>query len=685
MSGVLLLVAAVAAIAPERAEASWLSTLLGLFHKSPASSGPVQSPAVTGALSVDAGAESEFSDLMNALWTRIRPQVEQGIKTGLAQQVGQKHGNFTIEKLDVTSLDLTRAPAVTSTPLSSGGTYTGERLEVQLPGDTGGWSLSIDGRVAYDVNVNLGFTTLSTTLHEDVGISVTQLRGTDDVDVDATDPGAPKIANASHPVLDFDLSLSTNQSIVNSVLSFLKPVIHLVLSIELENVFSQLDPLVNSVKGKPGAPWGVGGPGFTPFAYQPDLRQAALWASEDMMNDHTPFGTVYECDFSSPVYRQGTVTNYSGLGDSPIWTGSYLTGEALRFAATGDQKAEANAKKVVQGIKLLLDVQDPNSGRLSRYAVPLSDPFGQKLLPIGGTQWIATVGGQQYVCDENISRDQHDGVMMGLSVAYDYFTDPQLKQDCATLIQRIVDFLESTGWNALRRDGSVSAPFIQSPVAIVGFTAAAERTDPGKYSAMRTKHGRIAGFDWIGTWISTFDPLDSYFKWNLGHTTFFTAMRLETDPDRYRHLERSFTIMRRCVGHHRNSWFDGVEAALDPSKRATLGPIVTDDLRRIVWRGRRDRTVTNSTDPTIQQAQYTGLLATPLGSLSLFGQSLPLGTQSPVTVAKYPIPVEKRPNSDFLWQRNPFDLDGAGDPHHQSPGVDVILPYWLGRYEGFVP
>src|SRR5581483_4437344 len=240
----------------------------------------------------------------------------------------------------------------------------------------------------------------------------------------------------------------------------------------------------------------------------------------------------------------------------------------------------------------------------------------------------------------------------------------------------------STGWNALRRDGSVSAPFVQSPAAIVAFTAAAERTDPAKYGAMRAKHGRIASFDWIGTMVGCIDPLDSYYKWNLGHTVYFTALRLETDPDRYKHLEKSFAIMRHAVGHHRNAWFDGVEAALDAQKRPALSAQITDDLRRLVWRGRRDRTVINSQDPTIAQATYQAGIQVP-GGVTIGGYGVPVGS-APHVVAKYPVPVEKRPNSDFIWQRNPFDLDGNGDPHHQAPGVDIVLPYWLGRYYGFV-
>ena len=55
------------------------------------------------------------------------------------------------------------------------------------------------------------------------------------------------------------------------------------------------------------------------------------------------------------------------------------------------------------------------------------------------------------------------------------------------------------------------------------------------------------------------------------------------------------------------------------------------------------------------------------------------------TVAKFPIVVDHRISTDFLWQRSPFDLDAGGDPHEQAPGVDMVLPYWMARQYGLVP
>lgn len=48
--------------------------------------------------------------------------------------------------------------------------------------------------------------------------------------------------------------------------------------------------------------------------------------------------------------------------------------------------------------------------------------------------------------------------------------------------------------------------------------------------------------------------------------------------------------------------------------------------------------------------------------------------------ASRPLPVERRPPADFLWQRSPTDLDGVQGDTWREPGVDFLTPYWMLRY-----
>jgi hypothetical protein len=53
-------------------------------------------------------------------------------------------------------------------------------------------------------------------------------------------------------------------------------------------------------------------------------------------------------------------------------------------------------------------------------------------------------------------------------------------------------------------------------------------------------------------------------------------------------------------------------------------------------------------------------------------------------MADAPLPARLRPFTDFLWQRNPFEI-GHGVPiegFEQSPGLDLTEPFWLARHLG---
>jgi hypothetical protein len=49
-----------------------------------------------------------------------------------------------------------------------------------------------------------------------------------------------------------------------------------------------------------------------------------------------------------------------------------------------------------------------------------------------------------------------------------------------------------------------------------------------------------------------------------------------------------------------------------------------------------------------------------------------------------PLPVPVRVPTDFLWQRDPFQLVGGGRGLIEGAGIDYILPYWMSRYYGVI-
>jgi hypothetical protein len=636
--------------------------------------------ATTGPLSLPAAAQAELDKEIANTWSVLEPSLVKTLTSAVAGQSGSVHGNLTIDSLALTSQSFTAPPRVAITPIVTAGVYAGEHLQADLPGNGATWSLEISGQVTYDLHVKLLFFTVTKHLTESFTIDVTGIHASEGLDLDTSDPTLPVCTKTGNIQLDYKLGLKVGNPILNVLVALLQPVIDKLLRQHVDAALQGLDAQIAPLAGLPNkTPYGSGAPPRAPFGQQPDLEKAALGVDADIQQWHLPYGTILGVVFSDPTYGQGTPVGYTGHGDSAIWSGHYLAGESFRYAVTKDPAAATNAARSLAGIEDLLDAEKPGGGQLSRCVVPIG-ALSAAGLQTDPTSFTTMLHGKPYVALDHISRDQYLGVMLGLGCAYDFLDDPTQKALAASLISRVVDYLVASDWVAMQHDQvSMSAPFIQSADKMVMFTALAAHVAP-RFQAVRDEVGPLAYVQWLGEWTGLLDPLGGYYSWNLGTGARYHEMRLETDPGRFMAEQRAHAMERRGIGHHENAWFQTVDAAVDPTLAATVAPEILDELRRWTARSRRQFTATNSKDPTIEQATY---------SVPLSFQKNPSGTGTlvPVTVteAKYPIAVEKRCATDYLWQRDPFQLDGNGDPHEQAPGVDLVLPYWMARYYKLVP
>ena len=152
------------------------------------------------------------------------------------------------------------------------------------------------------------------------------------------------------------------------------------------------------------------------------------------------------------------------------------------------------------------------------------------------------------------------------------------------------------------------------------------------------------------------DDHSSYFKFNLAFINLFSLIRLEANSSNRGWYEKGFDEVRATTDNHLNAHFNMIDRALhgpnrvrDAQTRAILDAWLKRSRRDVFvdWRGK----IASCGDPEL---------------------------------ACHPIPVEDRPPSDFLWQLNPFQLDGGGSGIIETAGIDYILPYWMGRYYGVV-
>jgi hypothetical protein len=631
-------------------------------------------------LALPPATQAELDKQLAGTWTKIVPELDAALLKAVAAQSGTQHGALTISSLSVPNHDFSAAPRLSMVPSAARGAHGahGEHVEVDLPGPGRGWFVELKGHVEYVLQVKVWFVKITKHFSEDVTIDVRAIHASEGFDLDTTDPTLPVCTKTGNVQLDYKLNVHTSSALLNVVLFFAKPFIDKLLRDQVDKALQALDLRITPLAGLPNkTPWGANGPARAPFAQQPDLEKAALALEADIQKWHVPYNQLLSAYFDDPTYGKGNVTEYTHIQDSAIWTGHYLAAECFRWAVTKDPAAQDNAARLLSGIEDLLDAETPGGGHLVRCTLPLTAPGAKAML--GYPDFFATtLHGQPYVANEHISRDQYLGVMLGLGCAHDFLDDPASKQRAGDLAGRIVDYLVANDWVAMAHDNKTPvAPFVQSTDKMVMFTAIAAHANP-RFQRVRDEIAPLVSLEWLSEWIGLLDPLDGYFGWNLGNGTRYHAMRLETDPARFMALERAHEIERRGIGHHENAWFQCVDAAVEPALAPQVAPEILDELRRWVARSRRMFSTQLSTDPSIPHATYT----------APFGVQKGPGGASLVAVARleatYPIAVERRCGSEYLWQEDPFQLDNPGDPHEQHPGEDLVLPYWMGRFYNLV-
>ncbi len=371
----------------------------------------------------------------------------------------------------------------------------------------------------------------------------------------------------------------------------------------------------------------------------------ALAISANIQAKHLPFGTIVDPIYSAPTSDQ--IVGYTRCGDSAIWTGAYLAAEAFRYKVTQSPAALTNVKAAVAGIKALTDVTAINL--LARCMVLKSSPFAAGISMEEAPNGVHTA--DPWIWVGNTSRDQYTGVIFGLAIAYDMVDDATVKTSISDLVTRLVRYLTGNNWTVKMPDGSSSTTFLPRPDEILTLIQVGRHVNPNQFSTYYTEQRILLGDTGAVLAPPGVDAIDnsSYFKFNLAYMSFYNLVRLESSFTKAIY-EKAYEIERNHTASHQNAFFDIVDRALrgpDAGRDAEARALLDQWLQR----SRRD--------------QYVDQRAVvPVCGLQ----------------ACQPVPVPLRPPTDFLWQRDPFQLTGGGSGVIESSGVDYILPYWMARY-----
>ncbi len=631
----------------------------------------------------DAPGISAYNELIANGWPHLAPRIELEVKAALQNAVGNALNGLSVLSLTSVDLDVSAAPAI-------GVQHQGsvENLNIYAPAHPGSWSLRLNTVLGGTVPINLFGISTQIAIQAPMTLTVSGIQATAPVHLDLVSNAVPELLSAGTPALQLQIALTSTSPILNTVTGLvtqlLDPIVRAALMVGVIYAQHEIGLLLQSMPND--ADWGKGGPGVQPLATTVPLEPLALGVSDEIQRHHIPHGNMYPTNFDQPD-QGGQVTSYRGHGDSALWTGAYLATEAYRFDLTGDPHALTRVDDILFAYDVMSRVASaPREGLLARSVIPESSPHHAVITPYDN-YFTGEVDGIRYGALGDTSRDSYSGTMFGLGQTYHRL--PTKRGKIRPIISRLLTYLEAHAWTVYKAPGQpnnfgpgadISVTFVQAPQQVLAFSTIGRVVDPVKWGPLHQRVSSLASILWLPTWISAQEVHESSYKLNLFHLNLTTLVEFETDPDRYRNYLQVLRIVRNTVAHHENPWYDAAYAVALPTAAAAKAPEIEACLQRWALRPRRGFAVQNSQDPTIQTAMHVPTTPNHTGTP---GSSIMTGPR-PQEVAVFPVPIEKRPSTAFLWSSSPFDLDGARNRKEQQPGVDLLLPYWLSRNHGIL-
>jgi len=472
-------------------------------------------------------------------------------------------------------------------------------------------------------------------------------------------------------------------------------------------------------------------------------RAYTQWLHRDGML----YGGVGNARYSDPG-TYANVIGLGGLGDSAIWTGTYLAAEALRLRATGAADARANVIDLVETLHLWFNVTG-QPGLLARYVAPAGGghPVALYDLDCAAVRAHCDVpyGGQSYDYLGHISRDQYQGVMLGYALAYEAL-GAEDESTRALIRQDVVEFV---GELMTERSVPIAITYNGSPIPAFSVTMrftilAPDEMTNGELQLIvdtnNTEASEMYGFqefipnlrDVLGQMpvIGGLVPdlprsgsgvmLASFFR--VGMVVTDGVVGYESDHaamvDYYENhsgqggnvndwlaIASLWLYNGTCGGSYYAN--NIVAEPMYNLARLETDPALSAVIQNDVLHGRLWAEHQGTKNPFfyfMYAANYPGADASiaPAGAAQLAGFPPPPRIKVPVDLVSDPqyqpheagctdqvdhtmaVDVADRVVSDFIWQRHPWGLSDGGDLAQTFPGIDYLAAYWFGRHHGYL-
>ncbi len=374
---------------------------------------------------------------------------------------------------------------------------------------------------------------------------------------------------------------------------------------------------------------------------------------------------------SSHLERPGDLSsNWLNPSDNDgLWTAMYGAAECFRFAATKSPEALARARRAIEAVLKLEEVTG-RPGYPARSYIRKGDWRGQ------GGVWHWTLDGEiEWKADT--SSDEIVGHFYLFAIAYDLLPDPALRNRIRTTAVRIVDHILDHGLNLTDVHGQPtywgrwSKDYFATPrgrgdgplnaLELLSFLLVTHHlTGEARYLAAYDRLIDREGYLSIATQLKELREEINYSDEELAMLPFYTVFRYEKNAGRLALYRQALDAWWQNIQREKNPLWMFIYQTAWPNRRLDLADAAFTLYRipmdLISWR------VDNSWRTDIKWS----------GELDRFGKRQALTW----------IPPDERPI--MKWNSNPFVVNGGDDGTSEDDGAFFLLPYWMGRYHGFL-
>ena len=395
------------------------------------------------------------------------------------------------------------------------------------------------------------------------------------------------------------------------------------------------------------------------------LSQKAEAQWQELHRYLLPFGQVVDVFWADKT--QTTAIRYDTVGDSACWTGHYLAALAFRYRATKDPAMLRRVKDTLAVLDLLTKVSG-RTGYIARSAGPAAADSYREYYKVYGRgedperpglgKW-AYRGDAPYsnlVWLGNSSRDTYIGFNLGLAAVWANVDNAEVRARIKEIVVAVGNRMVEDKWSVIDGKGHTTRP---TPTFKLSWMRTIATVAPDSFPEVLREYEESIGAA-LKTPRRTYSKTyREYFANNLSFAMAYSLYAMETDPALKTQLAGCIREMYQEVKDHLNAHFAMVYLAATGDKDETALATAIGQLIDIPGPPRWFRAVDHRKDPNKELLEG--------------GERL-----------KYALLAHEQVPSDFLWQRSPTISHGGSDAAYETPGLDLLLPYWMGRANGII-